>query len=93
MLVFGRFPSDLLTHPVAIVGILKDLTRQKPIPGAPLLYLTFIFLPLQGFFNIVVYIQPHVRKERRKGLSWWATFKVVVASGGDDAQERTNRRL
>lgn len=43
-----------------------------------------IFVPLQGFFNWLVYIRPHLKKVMSKskimGASWWLETKEIVGS-------------
>ena len=81
----------LLTHLIPTIVIMLRTLRVKPHPI--LLVSSRIFLPLQGLFNILIYTRPHVNKERKKcpSLSWWAAFRIVVASGGDDDEPMTNR--
>lgn len=81
----------LLTHALPIT---ITIMRKFSITPSFWLYLFARFLsPLQGLFNIVVYTRPHVTNQRKRkpSLTWWGAFKKVVASGGDDDADRTNR--
>ena len=47
----------------------------------------WIFFPLQGFFNIIVFTRPHVveLKKAHKDLTKWQAIWMVIKSGGDSA--------
>ena len=59
-----------------------------------LIELGFIFQPLQGVFNILVYCRPHVSSLRTNnpGYSWLKAFWQTVRTGGDNNGAGQSRR-
>ncbi|GFH61680.1 hypothetical protein CTEN210_18156 [Chaetoceros tenuissimus] len=58
---------------------------RSPIPF-PVLVLSRIFNPLQGFFFILVYSRPHVKTIQNSNpkLNWFQAFFVAFKAGGDN---------
>ncbi len=81
----------ILTHTCPIIVVCTEWGGNKP-PVA-VVVIAKILVPLQGLFNIFIYTRPHVQKERKRNprLGYWEAFFLVVRSGGDDDDERTNR--
>lgn len=52
-----------------------------------LVYVTIIFNPLQGVYNLSIYMQPRVlsaKKSKKDNLSWWQAFvKAFWSKGGE----------
>lgn len=81
--------SFLLSHLLlAIVQIM--LLIMKSTPSLPLTYATKALFPLQGLFNVVIFLRPAVRvtKMRRPETSWIKAYYLVVKNGGESLQER-----
>ena len=59
--------------------------QGKEVPFI-ILFLARFFLPLQGFFNIIVYTRPHIVSLRRNNpqYSWFKAFVIVFKAGGDN---------
>jgi len=55
---------------------------ELPVPLA-LKYLVAIFNPLQGFFNLLIYVQPKVAQAKREGngISWRGAFAKAFRPG------------
>ncbi|GFH55547.1 hypothetical protein CTEN210_12023 [Chaetoceros tenuissimus] len=66
------------------------ITRIYGITGNPapfpVVLLSRIFNPLQGFFFILVYSRPHVKsiKKSNPELNWFQAFTVAFKAGGDN---------
>lgn len=67
-------------------------THKVDVPFV-LVFLTRVFYPLQGLFNVLIYSYPHVVTYRRNHseYSWVQAFCEVIKSGGDSDQIRTGR--
>lgn len=76
--------------------IANIIRRYKGVsPPFPILLLSRIFHPLQGFFNMLVYTRPHViTLRRRHGYTWGkALWETIFTYGGEvPYQRRRNRR-
>lgn len=81
LLYMGCF---LLTYILTIVRGLMGMKGQEP--PFLLIFLAQFFLPLQGFFNILVYTRPHIISLRRRNpeYSWFKAFIIVFKAGGDN---------
>ena len=73
-----------LTYIFSATGRMIQM-QGKEVPFA-ILFLARFFLPLQGFFNIMVYMRPHIISLRRSNpdYSWFKAFVVVFKGGGDN---------
>jgi len=81
LLYMGSF---VLTYIFSIIARII-LNQGKDVPFIILLLARF-FLPLQGFFNIIVYTRPHIVSLRRNNpeYSWFKAFAIVFKAGGDN---------
>ena len=54
-------------------------------------YVTAISLPLQGFFNLVIYMQPKIVSAKKRGgetVSWCGAIKEAFWSRGKDRRKK-----
>ena len=67
--------------------------QGKEIPFALLLLARF-FIPLQGFFNVMVYMRPHIVSLRRSNpeYSWTKALLIVFKAGGDNDSAGQSQR-
>ena len=75
------------------MNCLIEMYGSDPVPLG-ILFLARFFFPLQGFFNILVYIYPHVISYRRNHTecNWFQAFWNVIKTGGDSDQSRSGRK-
>jgi len=92
----GYVVGFLLTYTLALILGMIMIIRSSILPPFGIILLTKFFLPLQGFFNVIVYTYPHVVSYRRNHseYSWVCAFWKVVKNGGDSTNYRqpTQRR-
>jgi len=76
--------SFFLTYIFGLVARIIQMQGAQ-VPYAVILLGRF-FLPLQGFFNILMYTRPHIVSLRRNNpeYSWFKAFGIVFKSGGDN---------
>ena len=81
LLYMGCF---FLTYICSVTSQLLN-SQGKEVPFVLLLLARF-FLPLQGFFNIMVYTRPHIVSVRRNNPTyfWFKAFGIVFKAGGDN---------
>ncbi len=81
---FGYSFAWLLSYGVYTLGrVIELITREYPLG---LSYPVSLFCPLQGFFNIIIYMYPHVISVKKKGtreggnnISWCQA--ILIAFG------------
>jgi hypothetical protein len=73
-----------------LFAIVQIVLFVKNTPSLPLAYATKALYPLQGLFNIIIFLRPAVRvtKIRRPGTSWIKAYYLVIKNGGESLQER-----
>lgn len=67
-----------------LYGFLVTLGIAVPYP---IIVLFSIFYPMGGVLNIMVYTRPKINTVRKKGLSWFHAFFLVVKNGADIPSE------
>lgn len=79
----------VLTYLIYVIGLVLLLTG-KPVSTSHYLTAQALY-PLQGLFNIAIYIRPAARvtRIRRPGTSWLKAYLLVIKNGGEALQERT----
>ncbi|GFH52378.1 hypothetical protein CTEN210_08854 [Chaetoceros tenuissimus] len=79
----------VLTYLIYVIGIVLLFTG-KPVSTAHYIIAQTLY-PLQGLFNIAIYIRPAARvtRIRRPGTSWLKAYFLVIKNGGEALQERT----
>ncbi|GFH46311.1 hypothetical protein CTEN210_02785 [Chaetoceros tenuissimus] len=72
-------------------AIIQVMMLMKTFPTLPLYYAMKTLFPLQGLFNIIIFIRPAVRvtRMRRPGISWIKAYYLVIKNGGESLQERS----
>mmetsp|Transcript_3601 Transcript_3601/g.5318 ORF Transcript_3601/g.5318 Transcript_3601/m.5318 type:complete len:433 (+) Transcript_3601:130-1428(+) len=79
-----------------ILTYIFTITTRILLDKSPyfLQFLSRLFIPLQGFFNILVFTSPHVAGYRQKNpeCSWFRAFWNVMKSGGDKDVFYSTRR-
>lgn len=78
----------VLTCLIYVVGIIL-LLNGKPVSTSHY-FTSQVLYPLQGLFNIAIYIRPAARvtRFRRPGTSWLKAYFLVIKNGGEALQER-----
>jgi len=89
---FGYFFAWLLSYGFfVIVTVIQISTGDFPLP---LIYLVSIFAPLQGLFNLIIYMFPKVisAKSKKRGggenVSWCEAIKEAFRSRGNDGKRK-----
>lgn len=79
----------VLTYLIYVIGLVLLITG-KPV-SIPHYFAAQLLYPLQGLFNIAIYIRPAARvtRIRRPGTSWLKAYFLVIKNGGEALQERT----
>ena len=81
---------------IFIFGIINHLFDAHRVDSTPfvILFLSRVFFPLQGLFNILIYTYPHVTSYLRNHSdhNWIRAFWEVIKSGGDSDQPMIGRR-
>jgi len=75
--------SWLLTW--GLVLIINFVASIGATPPLPIIYVAYVFLPLQGLFNLTIYMHPKIlaaKKSKRENLSWWKAFVKAFWSKG-----------
>ena len=67
-----------------LYGFLVTLGIAVPYP---IIVLFSIFYPMGGVLNIMVYTRPKINTVRKKGLSWFHAFFLVVINGAEIPSE------
>ena len=65
------------------------------VPHLALLYVMNVFWPLQGLFNLAIYMHPKILKAKasaRENLTWWQAFVKAFWSKGLDKKKMGGRR-
>lgn len=58
-------------------------------PPAACVYLAVILMPLQGLYNLLIFMYPKVIHAKQNGnLTWWQAFKKAFLSRGNKRQQR-----
>ncbi|GFH57039.1 hypothetical protein CTEN210_13515 [Chaetoceros tenuissimus] len=76
--------SFFLCYTFVIIARIYGIT-SRPAPF-PVLILSRFFLPIQGFFVILVYSRPHIRSIRvnTPSITWSQAFMIALKGGGDN---------
>jgi hypothetical protein len=77
-----------LTHFILALGLCMRWFFEKSPTNAHLMIGQFIF-PLQGLFNMLIFIRPAARvtRLRRPGTSWLKGYYLVIKNGGEAVAE------
>ncbi|GFH52561.1 hypothetical protein CTEN210_09037 [Chaetoceros tenuissimus] len=81
--------SFLLSY--LLFAIVQVMLLMKTLPSLTLYFTTKTLLPLQGLFNIIIFLRPAVRVTRikRPGTCWIKAYYLVIKNGGESLQERS----
>lgn len=64
-------------------------------PGSFWIYFTSVCLPLQGLFNLAIFMHPAIlsaKNSTKENLTWWQAFLKAFWSKGLDKKKRGGRR-
>lgn len=81
---FLYIASFLLCYTFTIASRIYGIIG-RPAPF-PVLVISRFFLPLQGFFVILIYSRPHIKSIRvnDSNLTWAQAFMIALKGGGDN---------
>ncbi len=89
---FGYSFGWFLSYGSHMIGLLIMLSGQ----GYPLslLYVGSIFSPLQGFYNLIIFMLPKIisaknRSRRGESITWWRAFTTAFWSRGKDDRKQS----
>jgi len=89
---FGYSSAWLLSYGVNILSIVIGIATSGNY--ITLKYITYIFVPLQGFFNLLIYMYPKViyaKKSRKRGdedVSWCQAICTAFWSRGNAGKRK-----
>jgi len=81
--------SWLMTWIFWIFYLVHNLIRESSRIPLTILYLFCIFMPLQGVYNLAIYMHPRIisaKRSKREQLTWWQAF--VKAFWSHDKRSR-----
>ena len=94
--VFAYVCVWLLTWIFYVPAATLLLVFNSSNPPRALLYMLVIFQPLQGLYNLAIYMHPKIPSAKRKSkgdnnVTWWRAFVTAFWSKGSNRKKRGRR--